>query len=137
LPRLKAQVQHHRTSSPKETLMFDHWTLKKKLVLTFAAILIVAGVLFSVAVVNTSKQMETVRWNVHTYQVLQESDALLLSMVNIETGMRGFVASGDEKFLEPFKQGQQDFTTHFDKVKSLTSDNAAQQGRLDKLMGNH
>jgi len=117
--------------------MFEHWTLKKKLVLTFAAILVVAGVLFSVAVVNTSKLMETVKWNVHTYKVLQESEALLLSMVNIETGMRGFVASGDEKFLEPFKQGQKDFTTHFDKVKALTSDNPAQQVRLDKLMSQH
>jgi methyl-accepting chemotaxis protein len=116
--------------------MFEQWTLKKKLVLTFAAILAFAGVLFSVALVNNSKLMETVKWNVHTYQVLQESDQLLLSMVNIETGLRGFVAGGDDKFLEPFKQGQQEFTVHFDKLKSLTSDNAAQQGRLDKLMAN-
>jgi methyl-accepting chemotaxis protein len=113
------------------------WTLKKKLVVTFAAILALAGVLFGVALVNTGRLMDTVKWNVHTYGVLQESDRMLLSMVNIETGLRGFVASGDEKFLEPFNQGQKDFKMHHDKLKSLTSDNPAQQGRLDKLMDNH
>lgn len=117
--------------------MVNAWTLKKKLALTFTAILAFAGVLFGVALVNTSKLMETVKWNVHTYTVLQESDRLLLSMLNIETGLRGFVASGDDKFLEPFKQGQTEFIVNFDKLKSLTSDNAAQQGRLDKMMGNH
>ena len=117
--------------------MFNQWTLKKKLVLTFAAILAFAGVLIGVALVNTSKLLETVRWNTHTHEVLTESEQLLLSMVNIETGLRGFVASGDDKFLEPLKQGEKDFKAHFEQARSLTSDNPAQQGRLDKMAEHH
>ncbi len=117
--------------------MFSQWTLKKRLVCTFASVLALAGVLISVALVNTGKLLETVKWNNHTYEVLTESEKMLLSMVNIETGLRGFVASGDEAFLAPFKQGQQDFGVHFDKAKSLTSDNPAQQGRLDKMKEEH
>jgi methyl-accepting chemotaxis protein len=117
--------------------MFESWTLKKRLTLTFAAILAIAGLLISLALVNTGKLRETMAWNGHTYEVLQQSEKMLLSMVNIETGLRGFVASGDEKFLEPFKLGQQEFAASFDKAKALTSDNAAQQGRLDKLMVSH
>jgi methyl-accepting chemotaxis protein len=109
------------------------WTLKKKLVVTFSSILAIAGGLFSVALINTGRLMESVKWNVHTYTVLQESDKLLLSMVNTETGLRGFIASGDEKFLEPLNKGQKDFAVSFDKLKSLTSDNPSQQTRLDKL----
>ena len=112
-----------------ESVMFDQWTLKKKLVATFAAILALAGVLIGVALVNTSRLLETVGWNTHTYQVLAESERMLLNMVNIETGLRGFVASGDEKFLDPLKQGREKFAEHFDKAKSLTSDNAEQQAR--------
>nr|WP_315429923.1 methyl-accepting chemotaxis protein [uncultured Albidiferax sp.] len=115
----------------------NQWTLKKKLAFTFVAVLAFAGVLIGLALFNTGKLIETVKWNTHTYQVLSESDKMLLSMVNIETGLRGFVASGDEKFLEPLKQGLQDFNAHFDKAKSLTSDNASQQVRLDKMMANH
>ncbi len=117
--------------------MFDSWTLKKRLTLTFVSILALAGTLLSVAVINTHRLMDTVGWNTHTYEVLGEADKLLLSMVNIETGMRGFVASGDDKFLEPLKKGKEDFGVHFDKVKSLTSDNPAQQARMDKLMAHH
>jgi methyl-accepting chemotaxis protein len=117
--------------------MFDQWSLKKKLFVTFAAILLISGALMSFALLNINKLMDTVGWNTHTYKVMKAADSMLLNMVNIETGIRGFVASGDEKFLEPFVNGQQGFSTAFDDAKSLTSDNPTQQARLEKLMTNH
>jgi CHASE3 domain sensor protein len=117
--------------------MLNHWSLKRRLTLTFAAILMLAVALISVALVNTGKLRDTVNWNTHTRKVLAEADSMLLNMVNIETGLRGFVAGGQEKFLEPFNAGQQAFGLAFKEAKSLTSDNPAQQGRLDKLMDNH
>jgi methyl-accepting chemotaxis protein len=117
--------------------MFDHWTLKKRLTLTFATILALTGLLIGIALLNNGKLRETVNWNTHTYKVLAEADSMLLNMVNIETGLRGFVAGSDEKFLEPFKMGEQAFNLAFKEAKSLTSDNPSQQSRLDKLMANH
>ncbi|MBL8304477.1 MAG: CHASE3 domain-containing protein [Ideonella sp.] len=117
--------------------MTKTWTLKKKLVLTFTAILVLAGGLIGNAIYNNNRLLVDVGWNNHTYKVLGGSNGMLLSMVNIETGLRGFVASGDEAFLEPFKQGQKDFRVHFEQSKSLTADNATQQGRLDKLLVEH
>ncbi|MBW8829171.1 MAG: CHASE3 domain-containing protein [Burkholderiales bacterium] len=117
--------------------MFKSWSLKKKLTITFAAILVIAGALFSIAIVNIGKMREATGWNTHTYKVLSEGQGMLLNMVNIETGLRGFVASGDEKFLEPLKEGQAAFKDRFDSAKALTSDNAAQQARLGKLQENH
>ncbi len=117
--------------------MFDLWTLKKRLTLTFAAILALTGVLMGIALLNNSKLRETVNWNTHTYLVLAESNSMLLNMVNIETGMRGFVAGGNENFLEPFTKGEKAFNVAFDKAKSLTSDNPVQQGRLDKMLASH
>ncbi|OYY62460.1 MAG: chemotaxis protein [Burkholderiales bacterium 28-67-8] len=117
--------------------MFDHWTLKKRLTLTFAAILALTSVLMGVALLNNGKLRDTVKWNTHTYQVLAESNSMLLNMVNIETGMRGFVAGGNENFLEPFTKGSQGFGVAFEKAKSLTSDNPAQQGRLERMLADH
>ncbi len=73
----------------------------------------------------------------HGVEVLDEADSMLLTMVNIETGLRGFVAGGSENFLEPFKAGEQAFGAAFKEARSLTSDNAVQQGRLDKLLAHH
>jgi methyl-accepting chemotaxis protein len=117
--------------------MFDRWTLKQKLLCTFTAILALGGALIGVGLVSTINLIEKVKWNDHTYRVMQQSESMLLSMVNIETGLRGFVASGDEKFLEPLKKGQQDFGEHHSKAKSLTSDNPSQQTRLEGLMAKH
>jgi methyl-accepting chemotaxis protein len=117
--------------------LFEHWTLKKRLALTFSAIMLLAGSLIAVALSNANRLGETSRWNTHTYKVLQESERMLLNMVNIETGLRGFVAAGDEKFLEPFKMGEVAFGTAFNQAKTLTSDNNAQQERLEKLMAHH
>ncbi len=117
--------------------MFDHWTLKKRLTLTFAAVLALTSLLIGATLLNNSKLRDSVNWNTHTYKVLAESDKMLLNMVNIETGLRGFVAGANENFLEPFKLGQQEFTAAFNEAKSLTSDNPAQQGRLEKMMANH
>ena len=117
--------------------MFDRWTLKQKLLCTFTAILALGGALIGVGLVSTINLIEKVKWNDHTYRVMQQSESMLLSMVNIETGLRGFVASGDEKFLEPLKKGQQDFGEHHIKAKSLTSDNPSQQTRLEGLMAKH
>ena len=117
--------------------MFDQWTLKKRLTLTFVSLLVLAGGLISTALFNANKLSETTHWNSHTYKVLKQSERMLLNMVNIETGLRGFVAAGDDKFLEPFKMGQQAFGDAFKEAKTLTSDNPSQQSRLELLMGHH
>ena len=117
--------------------MFDHWTLKKRLTLTFSAVLLLAGVLICVALVNAGKLRDTVHWNTHTHKVIKESERMLLNMVNIETGLRGFVAGGNERFLDPYKSGEKAFNEAFKEAKSLTADNPAQQGRLDTLMAHH
>jgi methyl-accepting chemotaxis protein len=117
--------------------MDGHWTLKRRLTMTFVGILLLANALIGVALFNTGKLRDTVGWNTHTYKVLAQADAMLLNMVNIETGLRGFVAGGSEAFLEPFKAGQTAFADAFKQARTLTSDNPAQQGRLDALMLNH
>jgi methyl-accepting chemotaxis protein len=117
--------------------MFDHLPLKTRLNLTFAAILALTSALIGVALFNNAKLRDTVHWNTHTYKVLAESNNMLLNMVNIETGLRGFVAGSNEKFLEPFNSGQLAFRAAFNEAKSLTSDNPSQQARLEKMMASH
>ncbi|MDB5525492.1 MAG: methyl-accepting chemotaxis protein [Rhizobium sp.] len=72
-------------------------------------------------------------WTTHTYNVLGTMDAIVSSMVNQETGMRGYLLAGDETFLEPQKAGAKAFAENFAKVRDLTSDNAVQQQRLAEL----
>ncbi len=64
---------------------------------------------------------------------MAETQTILESLMNIETGERGYSLTGDEAALAPLKQGMAGFKTHLDKARSLTSNNPAQQERLAQL----
>ncbi|WP_085966299.1 methyl-accepting chemotaxis protein [Bradyrhizobium liaoningense] len=99
----------------------------------FAAIcLVVAG--STGAIYNSLSVMNsTARMTVHTYEVLEQLSGLVSAMVNQETGVRGYLVSGDAGFLAPYEAGQKQFQAAAAKVGSLTSDNATQQKRLDQV----
>ena len=69
----------------------------------------------------------------HTYQVLTALEDVKMSMVNQETGLRGYLLSGDPKFLEPFREGQKSYQASMQTVRALTADNGEQQARLDAV----
>ena len=99
----------------------------------FVAIcLVVAG--STGAIYNSLSVMNsTARMTVHTYEVLEQLSSLVSAMVNQETGVRGYLVSGDAGFLGPYEAGQKQFQAAAAKVGSLTSDNAKQQKRLDQV----
>ncbi len=80
---------------------------------------------------------EAEKWNIHTYQILDTSDSMLKSMINMETGARGFLLAGQDGFLAPWNSGLQDFAKARDEAKKLTADNPAQQQRLDEITERH
>ncbi|WP_434355000.1 CHASE3 domain-containing protein [Parasalinivibrio latis] len=69
----------------------------------------------------------------HTYNVINYSDGLVNSMVDKETGLRGFAIGGDEEYLEPYYGGIKAFEDNLRTVTKLTSDNPAQQDRFAEV----
>ncbi|AWI87791.1 chemotaxis protein [Methylobacterium sp. DM1] len=76
---------------------------------------------------------ETNRWRDHTYQVLLELDRLTGSMVDRETGLRGYLVSADSAFLEPFHAGTKAYGETLGRLRNLVADNAEQLRRLDAV----
>ncbi|WP_081627135.1 methyl-accepting chemotaxis protein [Bordetella sp. FB-8] len=99
----------------------------------FGIVVLISLLGSAVSILNFLKLNEANGWNIHSYNVLRANDSMLTSMVNMETGVRGYVITGDDNFLEPYREGQSQFTKSFDLIRSLTSDNAAQQNRLATL----
>ena len=112
---------------------FNNIRITHKLTASFVAIIVVVTVTSSIIYWNLGLIKQTSDWTVHTYEVLETLDHATEAMVNQETGVRGYLVSGNEKFLEPFHAGSEAYTAAFQKVKQLTSDNPAQQDRLDAM----
>ena len=105
-------------------------SIGQKMFIGFGIIILIMLAVIGNTYINFVKESEAVKWNGHTYKVIQESDCLLMSLLDMETGARGYVITGNESFLEPFNKGNSSYENHYDKLKQLTEDNSEQQQRL-------
>ena len=113
--------------------MLSNLSIAKKLGAGFGLIIAIICILVYVARHGFTEVDNSVKWNIHTYQTIDGANNLLISLTNIETGMRGFALSGQDDFLEPYNAGKTAFEQTWTKLKNLTSDNPTQQSRLDEL----
>src|ERR1700743_427681 len=60
---------------------------------------------------------------VHSHQVIVALDALLSSTQDAETGQRGFVLTGNDKYLEPYNAAVSAIPPKLSEIAQLTSDN--------------
>ena len=108
-------------------------TVGKRLGAAFGCVVMLSIVASLIVFIGFRQVVDAAHWNVHSAQVLRTSDGVLTNMLNMETGVRGFVASGDENFLDPYTQGQEKIGKALESLKGLTADNASQQERMAAL----
>jgi signal transduction histidine kinase len=112
---------------------FANLPISRKLLAAFAAVVVVIFV--SSAIVYD--RLRVIEWaknmRVEATDVLETLQAAMDAMVDQETGVRGYLINGDEKFLEPYHRGGNAYSAAIQKIKDLTSNDPAQQSRLDEL----
>src|SRR5882672_8405703 len=82
---------------------------------------------------NTARFAEASEWRKHTYDVLRKLDETAARFVDAETGQRGYLLTGDESYLEPYRAAINNIDQTIGNLKSLTSDNPNQQKRIQIL----
>jgi PAS domain S-box-containing protein len=73
------------------------------------------------------------QWVDHTDQVLDQSARVLKLLVDVETGMRGYLATGDKTLLQPYLKGTQKFDSEYLALYKLVDDSSAQKQRLEDV----
>jgi methyl-accepting chemotaxis protein len=104
-----------------------------KLLAAFATLVLIIGGISLANCLTLSSIQSSIGWTLHTYKVLQTTELAMAAMVDQETGLRGFLVSGDPAFLDPYRKGERAFDAAFTEVKTLTADNPQQQRRLDEM----
>jgi len=112
---------------------FPNLRISHKLMAAFAAV--VAVIFVSSAIVYDRLRVieSTTNWRVLTTDVLDTLETALDAVLDQETSVRGYLISGDEKFLESYHKSADAFSAAIRGIKDLTADNPAQQSRLDEL----
>lgn len=108
-------------------------TLGKKIATGFiaCAIVLVGVAIFSFK--NTEKFITSNTLVNHSNAVLYEFEQILMLTIDAETGVRGFIITGNEDFLRPFAASNVKVNEQLAKIKELTKDNPIQQNNIIEL----
>jgi len=79
---------------------------------------------------NFQNVSEQESWVNHTADVLSELDLTISAAKDVETGVRGYLLTGREDYLEPYQRGISEAFGHLLQVQKLTPDNVTQQNSL-------
>ena len=108
-------------------------TLGRKILIGFIAC---ALILVGVAIFSFKNSEKFIASNAKvdfTNQVLSEFNQILVFTIDAETGIRGYVITGDTNYMEPYSNAYTKVVEHLGIVKELTKDNPDQQKNIEEL----
>src|ERR1700712_3461839 len=73
-------------------------------------------------------------WVEHTQDVLYRAEIILSTVLDNETGSRGYLLTGKREFLEPLLSSKKTIHNQLTGLKTLTTDNPLQQAHIDSLI---
>ena len=108
-------------------------TLVTKMITGSGLVLALLVILNAVSYQNTTRLVADAEIERHTQEVLTALTAVFSTLQDLETGQRGFVLTDETRYLEPYDTALLVVQDRQDTLRHLTSDNPAQQQRLDRL----
>ncbi len=109
------------------------WSIGSKISVVFAMALIVLGVVGAVSYDSTAKLIDSAALVAHTHTVIVETLEMLDAVKDAETGQRGFIITGEERYLQPYQGARQNAEQKLKDLMRLTADNPRQQPRLESI----
>lgn len=99
------------------------WPLIGALMLVTAGI----GAFGTLSLYNSEAEVQ------HSNTIYMGLERLLALARDAETGQRGFVITGREEYLQPYREAQPEIGSELDSLQSLLTNDAAQEQRLEQL----
>ena len=97
------------------------------------AVLLILLIVAAVSYQNTQKLTQTAIWRAHSFEVQVALTGLLSVLQDAETGQRGYLITGEERYLEPYQTALRNIDRAVQSLKDLTADNPAQQRNIEAL----
>ena len=113
-------------------------SVQQKLIAGFALVFAIFALGVMLAYVSEGDRIRDESWVRHTLQVRQELAGIVTNAVDLETGTRGFIITGQQFFLKPYFDARGSIPKGLKRLRDLTVDNSLQQSRtavLERLVG--
>ena len=111
-----------------------HFNIHTKIIAGYLFILICLVVSLLIVMNRMSDLQEEVDFvSQHDIEVHNLVNQIQKNVLDMETGMRGFVITGNEEYLEPYQIASRNWLDNFNKLHSLLANNGAQQRNLEEM----
>ena len=77
--------------------------------------------------------LNALNWVEHTQRVIGNANEIAKLSIDMETGMRGYLLTGDESFLQPYELARPRFAGEVTALAQLVSDNPPQVDRIRRV----
>lgn len=108
-------------------------SLEKKIPLAFLLAIILLIVLAVFAYRSVTALDDAIKQEIHTQEVLQKLDRVLNNTLDAETGVRGYIITGKEEFLEPYNNAERESRENIAALRQTVSDSPLQKQRIADL----
>ena len=100
--------------------------------------MLVGAVLFVAAntwmALHSVQRLEDSRqWVDHTWEIIAQTERMMSDAKDAETGSRGYLLTGEQRFLGPFRSAQKSLPRELDAFQHLTADNPVQQQNIVEM----
>ena len=109
-----------------KTKLMANWKVQLAFAAAFVTLFVVGALSYRTMVVSA----ESDRWVEHTQEVLENLRKLQFEMGAISANVRGFVLTGKDAYLEPYRASKLSIEEMVATVRKLIADNPEQQRRL-------
>src|SRR6185369_2160616 len=106
---------------------------EKKILFSLLSLLIILCSLAYFSHRNSSRVLSSAEEVNHAQEIKYHIEQLLAVSIDMETGARGFVITGDESYLEPTNQAIATIFDHLTHLRQVASGNIGQLNRIKDL----
>jgi PAS domain S-box-containing protein len=116
-----------------ETQSLDQVAFRKTLTRVIIVPLLLMVALALMLVLQIQYLLSERRWVEHSHQVIAEAYEDEKLLLDSETGLRGYLLTGNEEFLQPYNEAHPLIGRELAELGALVSDNADQTQRLERV----
>jgi len=113
--------------------MYKNIKITQFVSLGFLAIVIVTIVINALNKMNANNLVKSADWVNHTYEVKSDLKDVEKTLVDAETGVRGFIYANREAFLEPYNRAVGEINPIILRLRKRIKDNPPQLTRLKRI----
>src|SRR5262245_59222512 len=114
--------------------MIRRLTLAEKVTLAFVVGVVYLATVGAIAYSSVFRFADTTERATRTHEVLRSLEETFSLVTGAETGSRGFVITGDARYIEPYRNAEANAAARLESLDTMVGDDSEQRDRLDRLI---